>query len=166
MPPSHPIPPRGLGLPPLNPIPSLDSGIAGPSFARFGVPQRGFGYAGFYPLPVFGADYSFASPPVQNFIVIQQPAPPVGLQETPRPSARAEIREYKLAGAPEPAPAREPPVFTIVLKDGSTRSAVASTVQDDGLLYVDPEGRHERISSDAIDYEATRRDNRSRQLDL
>jgi hypothetical protein len=58
----------------------------------------------------------------------------------------------------------ESPAFGIVLKDGSTRSAVAVVVDEDGLKYTDPEGRNLQISLDKVDREATRNLNRERNL--
>ena len=60
----------------------------------------------------------------------------------------------------------EPQAFAIVLKDGSTLSAVSVFASDDGLHYVDPDERHLRISMSAIDRAATLKLNRARNLNL
>ena len=60
----------------------------------------------------------------------------------------------------------EPQAFAIVLKDGSTLSAVSVFASDDGLHYVDPDERHLLISMSAIDRPATLKLNRARNLNL
>jgi hypothetical protein len=54
----------------------------------------------------------------------------------------------------------------IVLKNGSTLSAVSVFATDDGLHYVDPDARHLRISMSEVDRAATLRLNRARNLNL
>jgi hypothetical protein len=60
----------------------------------------------------------------------------------------------------------EPQVFGIVLKDGSTLSAVAVVAADDGLHLVDPDDRHLRISMSEVDRAATLKLNRARSRNL
>jgi hypothetical protein len=60
----------------------------------------------------------------------------------------------------------EEQAFAIVLKDGSVHSAVAVTVQANGLYYVEPDGSHRLVKLDALDHEATARLNRERKLQL
>ena len=155
------------GLPPVNPIPPLGVGTFGPpSFHPGSVPQRGIPFGGYSAFPFFGFGDTPVYPPVQNIIVVQQPAPPVIVQETPRETARAEIREYKQTTPSESGPGQEQPSFAIALRDSSVHSAMAVTVQNDTLHYVDPDGRHERVSLDAVDRETTTRLNRARKLEL
>ena len=100
---------------------------------------------------------------------LQPPAPPVVA-----PPVHPVITEYKwpAAGAASSASARsrtsdsEPQAFAIVLKDGSTLSAVSVFSSDDGLHYVDPDERHLRISMSEVDRAATLKLNRARNLDL
>jgi hypothetical protein len=84
------------------------------------------------------------------------------------------ITEYKwpAAGAassrsaPSTTSESEPQAFAIVLKDGSTLSAVSVFASDDGLHYVDPNQRHLRISMSEVDRAATLKLNRGRSLNL
>jgi hypothetical protein len=70
------------------------------------------------------------------------------------------------ASAPSTTSASEPQPLGIVLKNGSTLSAVSIFASDDGLHYVDPDARHMRISMSEVDRAATLKLNRSRNLDL
>ena len=156
-------------------------GGAGPGFARgrFGfsraraVSPHGFGYAylpydsGYAYLPDdSGAAYAYAPQPVP---FIQPPAPPVV-----EPPGHPVVTDYKwpAAGAASSRSAltttseSEPRVFAIVLKDGSTLSAVAVVASDDGLHCVDPDERHLRISMSEVDRAATLKLNRARNLNL
>jgi hypothetical protein len=54
----------------------------------------------------------------------------------------------------------------IVLKNGSTLSAVSVFATDDGLHYVDPDARHLRISMSEVDRAATLKLNHARNRDL
>jgi hypothetical protein len=152
------------------------SGVArrrfGFSRARAGSPY-GFGYP--Y-LPYDSGDaYDDAPQPVpsdQRPLFVQPPAPPaspvVGAMGHPV------ILEYKwpAAGAASSPSAQsttsdsEPQTFAIVLKDGSTLSAVTVFASDDGLHYVDPDERHLLIAMSAIDRTATLKLNRARNLNL
>jgi hypothetical protein len=60
----------------------------------------------------------------------------------------------------------EPQAFAIVLKDGSTLSAVTVVASDDGLHCVDPDERHVRISMSGVDRAATLKLNRAKNLNL
>ncbi len=125
------------------------------------------GDANFYPpQPALTQPAFFAQQPV---LYLQPPAPPVV-----KPPVHPVITEYKwpAAGAASSASARsrtfdsEPQAFAIVLKDGSTLSAVSIFSSDDGLHYVDPDERHLRISMSAVDRAATLKLNRARNLNL
>jgi hypothetical protein len=84
------------------------------------------------------------------------------------------ITEYKWPAAsaassrsaPSATSESDPQDFAIVLKDGSTLSAVAVFASDDDLHYVDPDERHLRISMSEVDRAATLKLNRARNLDL
>jgi hypothetical protein len=150
-----------------------------PGFARRGhgfrraraVSPYGFGYP--Y-LPYDSGDqYVDASQPdlfvQQRPLFVQPPAPPVvGLPGHPV------ILEYKWPAAsaasspfaPSTTPESEPQAFGIVLKDGSTLSALTVFASDDGLHYIDPDERHLRISMSEIDRAATIQLNRARNLNL
>jgi hypothetical protein len=151
-------------------------GVA-PGFARsnFGfsrarvVSRYGFGYA--Y-LPYGSGDaYSYAPQPVlfvqQPPVFVEPPAPPVV-----EPPGHPVVTDYKwpAAGAASSPSAlsttSEAQAFAIVLKDGSTLSAVTIVASDDGLHYVDPDERHLRISMGEVDRAATLKLNRARNLNL
>ncbi len=138
-----------------------------------GVSPYGFGYP--Y-LPYDSGDpYVDASQPdlsgQQPPLFVQPPAPPAPpVVELP---GHPVILEYKwpAAGAASPsAPSTtsepEPQAFAIVLKDGSTLSALTIFASGDDLHYVDPNERHLRISMSQIDRAATLTLNRARNLNL
>jgi hypothetical protein len=154
-------------------------GGAGIGFARGGYgfsraravsPYR-FGYA--YLPYESGAAYAYPPEPVlflqQPPLFVQPSAPPV-VEQPVHPV----IKEYKwpAAGAASSPSTRstasesEPQAFAIVLKDGSTLSAVSVFASDDGLHYVDPDARHLRISMSEVDRAATLKLNRARNLNL
>jgi hypothetical protein len=120
-----------------------------------------------------GAEYPYAPQPAffvqQPLMYLQPPAPPVVA-----PPVHPVITEYKwpAAGAASSPSARsrtsdsEPQAFAIVLKNGSTLSAVSVFSSDDGLHYVDPDERHLRISMSEVDRAATLKLNRARNLNL
>jgi hypothetical protein len=127
----------------------------------------GFGYGylpygssfGYLPYDA-GAAYPDAPQPV---LFVQQPVPPVV-----QPPVHPVVTEYKwpATAATSSASEPEPQDFAIVLKDGSTLSAVAVFASDDGLHYVDPDERHLRISMSQVDRAATLKLNRARNLNL
>ncbi len=148
------------------------------SRARAMLPYR-YGYS-YLPSDSYdsGAEYQYAPQPAftqpalfvqQPVLYLQPPAPPVVA-----PPVHPVITEYKwpAAGSGSSAAARsrtfdsEPQAFAIVLKDGSTLSAVSVFSSDDGLHYVDPDERHLRISMSAVDRAATLKLNHARNLDL
>jgi hypothetical protein len=153
-------------------------GGAGSGFARGGfgfsraraVSRHGFSYA--Y-LPYDSGDaYAYAPQPVflqQPPLYVEPPAPPVV-----EPLGHPVVTDYKwpAAGAASSLSAlsttseSEPQAFAIVLKDGSTLSAVTVVASDDGLHYVDPDERHMRISMSEVDRAATLKLNRARNLNL
>lgn len=152
-------------------------GGAAPSFSRGGnrfnrarsVVPYGFGY-GYLPYDD-GAGYDYAPQPLsfdpQPALYVQPPAPPVV-----RPPGHPVITEYKWsaaevassASAPSTTSTLEAQTFGIVLKDGSTLSAVSIFASDDGLHYVDADERHMRISMSEVDRAATVKLNRARNL--
>jgi hypothetical protein len=156
-------------------------GRGGLVFARSGygfsrgrvVSPYGFGY-GYEPYDSSAA-FPYAPQPLlfaqQPLLLVQPqpPAPPVA-----QPPAHPVITEYKWPAAPaassrsasSPASDSEPPAFAIVLKNGSTLSAVSIYASDDGLHYVDPDERHLRVSMAEVDRAATLKLNRARNLDL
>lgn len=163
-------------------------GGAGPGFARGGYgfsharafSPYGYGYAympygyGYAYLPYdSNAAYDYAPQPVifaqQPLVFVQPPEPPVV-----EPPVHPVVTEYKwpAAGAasspsaPSTTSESEPQAFVIVLKDGSTLSAVMVIASDDGLHYVDPDARYRRISMSEVDRAATLKLNRARNLNL
>ena len=154
-------------------------GGGGPGFARRGydfsrsrtVSPYGFGYA--YMPYDSGAAYGYTSPPVyflqQPVLFVQPAAPPVV-----RPPGRSVITEYKRpapdaaysASATSATSESEAPAFAIVLKNGSTLSALMVFASEDGLHYVDPDERYLRISMSEVDRAATLKLNRARNLNL
>ena len=155
-------------------------GGGGPGFARRGYgfsraravsPVR-FGYA-YMPYDSSAAYDDYAPQPV---LLVQQP--PLFVQAAAPavvpPTGNAVITEYtwpaeKAASSPSAhstSSESESQTFGIVLKNGSTLSAVSVFASDDGLHYVDPDARHMRISMRAVDRAATLKLNQARNLDL
>jgi len=122
-----------------------------------------------------GAGYEDASQPApldQPPLFVQPPAPPA--PPVVGATGHDVILEYKWPAADAASSPSahsttsesEPQAFAIVLKDGSTLSAVTVFVSDDGLHYVDPDERHLRISMSEVDRAATLKLNRARNLNL
>jgi hypothetical protein len=137
----------------------------GPSVFPYGFGYGyGFGDNGFLPYDV-GTAYGYSPQPI---IIVMQPPPPAFVQQPPR-EARPVIINYAPSAPAPSAPAEgEPQPFGLVLKDGSTRSAIAVVAgTSDGVLhYVDQEDRNMRISMSEVDHEATQKLNRGRKLIL
>jgi hypothetical protein len=154
--------------------------------AHPGFPRRGFRFSrarvvspygfGYGYLPYDSGDaYADGSQPVsfdQQPLFVQPPAPPA--PPAVGATGHAVILEYKwpsadAASSPStrsPTSESEPQAFAIILKDGSTLSAVSVFASDDGLHYVDPDERHLLISMSSIDRPATLKLNRARNLNL
>ncbi len=126
----------------------------------------GFGYAPYD----FNASYSYTPDAVllyeHGLMPVEPPAPTV------QPPAKPEVTEYKwpaaraaLAASPATDGTEAQP-FAIVLKDGSTLSAVMVFASEDGLHYVDPDEKHLRIAMSEVDRAATLKLNRARNLNL
>jgi len=144
-------------------------GFAGYGFSR-GRAVSPYGFGNAYLPSNYGYDsaaaYGYSPQPAvfiqQPPIFIQPPAPRVAEPEHPV------VTEYKwpaVTTAPSPSQS-ESQVFAIVLKDGSTLSALTVFASDDGLHYVDPDERHLRISMSEVDRAATLKLNRARNLNL
>ena len=164
--------PRG-GLPPISPIPPVgisSPGFRGGGFARSRHRGGSFGYPflwGDYDSPYYDYPPNYDYPPAPSVVIVQPPPPYMMLPEVPAEPARSEIHEYAPATSTAAStPGNESPVFGIVLKDGSTRSAIAVAAQNQALYYVEPNGRHQRIGLDEIDRDATLKLNRERHLEL
>jgi hypothetical protein len=126
-----------------------------------------FPYLGAYP---FIGDNGLAYTPPAGYVavndtVIAQPSPQSMSPPPPSQSAHSVINEYTWN---EPAAALDDLVttFTIMLKDGSKRYAVAVWIQAGNLHYVDSQGRQQVLSSDLIDRDTTQRLNRQKNLKL
>ncbi|HEV2215335.1 MAG TPA: hypothetical protein VGR64_08610 [Terracidiphilus sp.] len=140
----------------------------------------GYDYAGYdsgylYPADDEGSVYGYGSQ--QPVIVVQQPAPVFEQAPAPqvqKPPAKAEIEEYKWPAkskTAQPAAAANDAEtaqtdFGIVLKNGSVLTAETVFATDDGLHYVDPDGRHMLVAVSAVDRAATLKLNRERKLSL
>ena len=130
----------------------------------------GFGYVPYYSGLPYDSGAAYANQEPQPVIYVQPPPVIAQKPEPPavEPPAEPVIQEYKWPVA-EVASSRsnsEPQVFAIVLKDGSTLSALTVYASDDALHYVDPGERHLRISMSEVDRAATLKLNRARDLNL
>jgi hypothetical protein len=119
-----------------------------------------------YSLPYYpAAAYSYPAESAPGGVtIIQQFAAPPAPLAAEQPAVTPQIREYPTPAAPSSESASA--TFAIVLKNGSTLSATAATVQGSALQIVDPDGQHRRVPLDSIDREATRRRNAERNLRL
>jgi hypothetical protein len=160
-------------------------GGSGSGFAhrRFGFSRAraassyglGYPYLPYDSGDAYGDAYAEAPQPAlsdQRPVFVQPPAPPA--PPVAGATGQAVILEYKwpaTGAASSPSShsttsESEPQAFAIVLKDGSTLSAVTVFASADGLHYVDPDERHLLIALSAIDRPATLKLNRERNLDL
>lgn len=172
---SAPAGPRGFaGGGPISPGPmARGQGASGPRLgnrsSRFGNSFIGgywpfFGDYGLWGDYLDSPDYPYgeeASPPPNVFFI----TPPASAFAPPAGPAQAVIHEYPAppasAGSSSGATA-----FTIALKDGSQRSAIAAWIQEGKLYYVDSQHRHQVLSPDVIDRETTERLNDEKHLRL
>jgi hypothetical protein len=154
-------------------------GGAGPGFARGGygfsrgraVSPYGFGIRPTYPTTPATRT---ATRPSRPFLFSSHPCSFSRLRRPSSSPVHPVVTEYKwpaAGAASSPSAHRQPPSpshrsLVIVLKDGSTLSAVAVFASDDGLHYVDPDERHLRISMSEVDRAATLKLNRARNLNL
>jgi hypothetical protein len=142
----------------------------GSGFSRARAASRyGFGYA--YLPNDFNDAYPYAADSAvpDSVVFVQQPQQPVEPPAPPTawPAGHAVITEYTWpAASAAPAPPSEPAAFGIVLKNGSTLSAVMVFASDDGLHYVDSDERHLTVSMSQVDRAATLALNRARNLNL
>ncbi len=172
----------GIGVVPVTNRRSLRGGpVFGSNFGRRGFQngfryRQGYGlYAPYFPLsgydfyapysPLYGDD-QFAGEypqeyPANGNTVIIQPAAAGNVE--PAPPASSVIHEYKLDTKPAGVPG-ERLTFTIVLKNGTTRSAAVSWVQNGKLHYLDSQSRQQLLSPEAIDRDATERANEQKNL--
>jgi len=116
-----------------------------------------------YDLPApltYSDDYAGEYPLFGNLII----PPAAGTAPSPPPQpAVSVIHEYNFGKEPAGLPG-EPATFTIVLKDGSTRQAMASWVADGKLHYVDLQARQPVLPPQLIDRDATERANKAKNL--
>jgi len=121
---------------------------------------RGFG-SGYLP---YETDDSYAYGP-QSVVRVQPPSPPV--IESPPPEVHPVVKGYAWDAAATAAPdASETQRFGIVLRNGTTLSAVMVVTSGDQLQYVDEDERHLRVEMSEVDRPATLKLNRERKLML
>jgi hypothetical protein len=143
--------------------------IAHRSASRPALVHQRFGNGFFAPYFPFVGDYTDdSSPGVDYFASIDDGVDQPSALTMARPSpplrtAHSVIQNYNwndqsVVGAGDQA------TFTIVLKDGSTRSAVATWVQGRTLHYTDSDEGNGVLSSDQIDRETTRRMNKGKKI--
>lgn len=142
-----------------------------------GLLRGGFGYGAGYGWPYFPiGDYDLLSPldygddfagGYPQYIspgnIAFVPVAPVAA--TPPKPASSVIHEYNFREEPVTR-SGERPTFTIVLKDGSTRSAAASWVAGSELHYLDLQSRQQTLSPELIDRDATERINEAKNLSM
>jgi hypothetical protein len=183
----HPAPTRSVG----NRVTPLTNRGAHPGATMFGhvgarrsfgsgFPYgRGYGlYAPYFPVsgydfyppysPLYGGvqdsvgGYPEEYPVTGNVIIVQPGSGGTGAPAE-APPANPVIHEYKLDNEPAGTPGPQT-TFTIVLKDGSTRSATASWIQGGRLHYLDLRSRQMLLSPEVIDRNATERANAAKSL--
>jgi len=146
----RPIPPAGM-IPP-----GFGSGRAlRPSGAVFGpYVSGGYGLTDGYGV----------SPSLQNVILLQ--SAPEAIPVAPPKPIQSMIWEAPAQPNAERPVVEDPPAFAIALKNRTTISAAAVWVQGNDVHYVDADGAHKQVALDAIDRDATRQLNRTRNLVL
>jgi hypothetical protein len=134
-----------------------------------------FARARFAPHSRFTSPYGYAALPYNSDSVYADSHPPQpasaqlqpAVLEPPPPPVHPIVTNYAWpAPAASVAAEDSPQSFAIVLKDGSTRSAVTVVATADSLAITDPDERHLRIALTQIDRDATLRLNRQRNLSL
>jgi hypothetical protein len=163
-----------FGIPPVGPIPQLLPNYPAANVVTPGL--RGFGgrfgfspypaYAGYAPALLVSDEPAYGYAAAPNIIVLQ----PIQMQapyQPPPEIVRSAVHEYRLPAGATSAPAAGPqPVFTLAMRDGSTRSASVVWFQVGVVHYVDLEGKTEQVPLRAIDGDATERVNREKNLEL
>jgi hypothetical protein len=166
LPPVRPIPPQnpfrpGASYPRLGTDGYRGRGFRQAPYGAFGAPVwdyssyfSGFGYAGDY------ASYEPGSNETPSVVVLmpQMPFPP----PPPPPPAEPVIHEYKWPDTSSHPGA----TFSVALRGGQARTAVAGWVQDGFLSLVTPDGRAKQIPLEAIDRNVTQRLNAKNSLTL
>jgi hypothetical protein len=149
-------------------LPRINGRVSG---RRSDFRQR-FGNGYFAPYYPFLGDYGDDYLPPPDYLpstdnLPPQPNPSVIVQPPPAPvqTAHAVIHDYNW-NARGVAPATEQTTVTIALKDGSTRSAIATWVQGRTLHYTDPDDKQGVLSADLIDRDTTRRLNKKKNLSI
>jgi hypothetical protein len=132
-----------------------------PAFGDYGL-FGGYSYGNGYLYP---EDYGQGSAPAPNVYFVAPPAEAPARNVEPTPAADAVIREYSFAREKGESEERARK-FTIALRDGSQRSAVATWVQGGKLHYLDSEGRQQTLSADLIDRHETDRLNSEKHLQI
>jgi hypothetical protein len=155
---------QGHGMSVRVPLPASAGGIRSSSHfpnAHFGfnTPRRRFSRGAFFPgfglgypwLGDYGYGYSYQPEP--TVIVVTPPPAPVPqviMQAPPKP-IQAQIKEYHPPDTGDSSP------FSIALKDGSVRHAMAVWVTDDTLHYIDTTGKPGQAPLESVDRQATRK---------
>jgi hypothetical protein len=121
-------------------------------------------YDSFYGSDIAANGYPEEYPPTGNVVIVQG-GPGEGTQPAQPAPVSPVIHEYNFTGEPAHV-AGSAPTFTILLKDGSTRSATAGWVQGGKLHYLDLESRQMVLSPEVIDRTATERANAEKSLRL
>jgi hypothetical protein len=116
-------------------------------------------------LPISGGLYAEEPSPPPNVFVTAPPAEQASSQPAaPIQPAQSVIHEYNWPKSDETG--ARATRFTIALKDGSQRFAVAAWIQGGKLHYLDSEDRQQALSSDVIDRQTTDRLNEEKHLRL
>jgi hypothetical protein len=79
-------------------------------------------------------------------------------------TASSVIHDYNFPRQPASSPAK--PAFTIVLRDGTTRTAMATWIARGRLYYLDSQSRQQVLPPELIDRDATERANEAKNLNV
>jgi len=162
-----------FGLPPVGPIPPIGpirsfNGFR-PTFSPFRhESERGFdrrfgsGFPGFYAIGAL-PDYNAGGyEGYQSQTIVMPSFEPCTPTIPEPPPARPELHEYKW----KETGTAQSSTFTIVLRDGSARPAVAVWVQGKIVHYIRPDDTASALPLYSIDRDATRRANAENHLSL
>lgn len=152
-----------LGLPPIGPIPPLDSKGVHNRFRNKGYGWDGLGWG--YPDAFDGyGDARYGDDGYQSPMMLspeEERCGPVIIQPPP-PPVRPELHEYKWPDSNRDTSA----AFVLMMADGSAHLAIAVWVQDNTINYITPEGAGRRLGLHSVNREGTRLANAAKHLTL
>ena len=152
------------------PIPYVPYGVPYPVYSNGGYYPGNFN-GGYYPEIPYPYEQQF--PPPMAGMPLQQPAPPVMMNQyvpesSPVPAAdhsTVQVYQAPTSRQPEPAETQGSTLF-IALKDGWVYTASDYWVEGGTLHYITTQGKHNQASLDLVDRQASSRLNSGKAFEL